>query len=160
VIAIAKSTNHPVREIVADATVPIGPYEGIAGSVGPLVRVAPKRELDTDLLLVPSWGQNYRWFHGLPGIPGGWLDMPRAEIVICAGGSSLYEALWSGCRVVCLPQGREQETRARFAAAAGESVVVVLDSASLPGAIKKAQKMRSLGRRDTGAKNLARMVLG
>ena len=94
VVAIVKATNQPTAPIPADLTIPTGPYEGLPGSVGPLIRIAPEHERDIDLLLVPSVGQNNHWFFGLPGIPGGWEMMSRASVVICAGGNgSLYEAL-------------------------------------------------------------------
>jgi hypothetical protein len=154
-VHISKAQNSPVSvPDIFDLTVTTGPYEGVDGEVsGPFVQVSSEVERDIPLLLLPSWGQNDTWWRRIPPSTGcifatDWAPklIARATTVISAGGVSVYEALWSGCKLVCLPQNREQTTRATNAKKAGESIII--STGDIIGDIKKVSLLKSLGRRE------------
>jgi UDP:flavonoid glycosyltransferase YjiC (YdhE family) len=84
--------------------------------------------------------------------------MPRANVVVCAGGvNSLYEALWAGCRVVCVPQSDEEKVRLIHATRAGEAVVTMTEG--FEEAVSRVRGMVPLGRRPSGVTEAVAMIM-
>jgi hypothetical protein len=152
-IHLAKALSFPLS---CDLMIPIGPYEGLLGSVGPLIRQAPEVSRDIDLLLCAT-STHGEWWRGMPGKRGGWGLMPRANVVVCAGGVTLYEALWAGCRVVCVPQSDEEKVRLIHATRAGEAVVTMTEG--FEEAVSRVRGMVPLGRRPSGVTEAVAMIM-
>jgi hypothetical protein len=151
----AQSTPSDIPDIF-DGTLTTGPYEGTSGVIlGPFVQLGPEVTKDIDVLLVPSWGQNDIWWRRInPKLniiaASGWApkQISRANIVIGSGGAgTLYETLWSGSKLVCLPQCEEQLIRATNAKDAGEAIVISTPD-KVGESIERVKCLQSLGRRE------------
>ena len=159
-VLIARALNERyLRPDIFDLVLVPGPYEGEAGRVvAPLVLLGPEAPRDIDTLLVPSKGQDNFWWRPIARRTGVAVAGPiardeisRARVVIGQGGTGvLYETLWSGGRLVCLPSSREQRNRAEAARQAGEAIVVAGGLGQIDRAVQAVLQMEPLGRRPTG----------
>jgi hypothetical protein len=160
IVFIARALNEPIAipDNVYDAIITTGPYEETGGSKNNPIILLGTRGTPIDILLVPSYGQNNYWWLPFQPLNGVQIvsEVPAinliasADVVIGAGGLTVYEALWSGAKLITIPQSIEQRTRIRSAVAAGESIVEIASVREIEKAIETVRGMKSLGPRDTG----------
>lgn len=172
-----------------ELAVQIGPYEAVEANatIGPLVAV-PDRSEDLDVLMVVGSADPRRWsrqarliqqsgreltvlarapFKPFPGgykgpiVTGSGYDwVGRARVVVGGGGvGTLYEALWSGGRLVASPYTEEQSVRIRLAQQAGEAIARVWALEQTLPAIERVEARTPLGKRPGGLLEL-RALLG